>query len=130
MMCIVFFFKQKTAYEMLRSLVGSEMCIRDRVRTGMRLLSVGETSVREASYEQVLRLLRVAAQTPPVCLSFSRCLEEPPQAPVAVSRDRGYTRVHGLAEVEWWEEWEACVPSGRQRKASTPRRAEGHTGGS
>eukprot|EP00658_Telonema_sp_P-2_P083452 TRINITY_DN9042_c0_g1_i3.p1 TRINITY_DN9042_c0_g1~~TRINITY_DN9042_c0_g1_i3.p1 ORF type:complete len:368 (+),score=69.64 TRINITY_DN9042_c0_g1_i3:56-1159(+) len=27
--CIFFFFKQKTAYEMLRSLVGSEMCIRD-----------------------------------------------------------------------------------------------------
>ena len=25
-----FFFKQKTAYEWLRSLVGSEMCIRDR----------------------------------------------------------------------------------------------------
>eukprot|EP00658_Telonema_sp_P-2_P004278 TRINITY_DN11605_c0_g1_i1.p1 TRINITY_DN11605_c0_g1~~TRINITY_DN11605_c0_g1_i1.p1 ORF type:complete len:281 (-),score=48.40 TRINITY_DN11605_c0_g1_i1:235-1077(-) len=28
--CLFFFFKQKTAYEMLRSLVGSEMCIRDR----------------------------------------------------------------------------------------------------
>ena len=28
----MFFFKQKTAYEMLRSLVGSEMCIRDRSR--------------------------------------------------------------------------------------------------
>ena len=28
--CGVFFYKQKTAYEMLRSLVGSEMCIRDR----------------------------------------------------------------------------------------------------
>src|SRR5678815_305923 len=28
-MCFFFFFKQKTAYEMLRSLVGSEMCIRD-----------------------------------------------------------------------------------------------------
>eukprot|EP00658_Telonema_sp_P-2_P000461 TRINITY_DN10178_c0_g1_i2.p1 TRINITY_DN10178_c0_g1~~TRINITY_DN10178_c0_g1_i2.p1 ORF type:complete len:251 (+),score=47.68 TRINITY_DN10178_c0_g1_i2:120-872(+) len=27
-----FFFKQKTAYEMLRSLVGSEMCIRDRIK--------------------------------------------------------------------------------------------------
>ena len=27
-----FFFKQKTAYEMLRSLVGSEMCIRDRLQ--------------------------------------------------------------------------------------------------
>ena len=26
----VFFFKQKTAYEILRCLVGSEMCIRDR----------------------------------------------------------------------------------------------------
>ena len=26
----IFFFKQKTAYEVLRSLVGSEMCIRDR----------------------------------------------------------------------------------------------------
>ena len=30
----VFFFKQKTAYEMLRSLVGSEMCIRDRYNDG------------------------------------------------------------------------------------------------
>ena len=30
----VFFFKQKTAYEMLRSLVGSEMCIRDRSGAG------------------------------------------------------------------------------------------------
>eukprot|EP01015_Nassula_variabilis_P025663 TRINITY_DN5030_c0_g1_i3.p1 TRINITY_DN5030_c0_g1~~TRINITY_DN5030_c0_g1_i3.p1 ORF type:complete len:332 (+),score=70.68 TRINITY_DN5030_c0_g1_i3:1-996(+) len=31
--CVFFFFKQKTAYEMLRSLVGSEMCIRDSIRT-------------------------------------------------------------------------------------------------
>ena len=29
---IFFFFKQKTAYELLRSLVGSEMCIRDRIK--------------------------------------------------------------------------------------------------
>ena len=29
MIVVFFFFKQKTAYEMLRSLVGSEMCIRD-----------------------------------------------------------------------------------------------------
>ena len=28
-MCIFFFFKQKTAYEIMPSLVGSEMCIRD-----------------------------------------------------------------------------------------------------
>ena len=32
-----FFFKQKTAYEMLRSLVGSEMCIRDRSCSTHRL---------------------------------------------------------------------------------------------
>ena len=30
---LFFFFKQKTAYERLRSLVGSEMCIRDRIST-------------------------------------------------------------------------------------------------
>src|SRR5665254_15634 len=32
-----FFFKQKTAYEMLRSLVGSEMCIRDSVEDAGRV---------------------------------------------------------------------------------------------
>src|SRR5450756_1971565 len=32
-----FFFKQKTAYEIMPSLVGSEMCIRDRLRTGRRI---------------------------------------------------------------------------------------------
>eukprot|EP00658_Telonema_sp_P-2_P000131 TRINITY_DN10042_c0_g1_i7.p1 TRINITY_DN10042_c0_g1~~TRINITY_DN10042_c0_g1_i7.p1 ORF type:complete len:123 (-),score=66.63 TRINITY_DN10042_c0_g1_i7:35-403(-) len=31
-MIFFFFFKQKTAYEMLRSLVGSEMCIRDSTK--------------------------------------------------------------------------------------------------
>ncbi|GAB5803593.1 hypothetical protein JMUB7522_26690 [Staphylococcus aureus] len=30
---LVGFFKQKTAYEMQRSLVGSEMCIRDSIGT-------------------------------------------------------------------------------------------------
>src|SRR5450756_2940776 len=30
-MCLFFFFKQKTAYEIMPSLVGSEMCIRDRI---------------------------------------------------------------------------------------------------
>ena len=31
---MLFFFKQKTAYEIGVRLVGSEMCIRDRVRAG------------------------------------------------------------------------------------------------
>ena len=39
----VFFFKQKTAYEMLRSLVGSEMCIRDSPTT-RAISSPGGTS--------------------------------------------------------------------------------------
>jgi len=36
---VCFFFKQKTAYEMLRSLVGSEMCIRDRSLTEIKTLT-------------------------------------------------------------------------------------------
>ena len=35
-----FFFKQKTAYEMLRSLVGSEMCIRDSVQAACLVLLI------------------------------------------------------------------------------------------
>ena len=33
-----FFFKQKTAYEIMPSLVGSEMCIRDRLDLLLELL--------------------------------------------------------------------------------------------
>ena len=39
-----FFFKQKTAYEMLRSLVGSEMCIRDRWTIYPPLSALGQAS--------------------------------------------------------------------------------------
>ena len=34
MVLVFFFFKQKTAYEIMPSLVGSEMCIRDSVMIG------------------------------------------------------------------------------------------------
>ena len=37
----VFFFKQKTAYEIMPSLVGSEMCIRDRYSTVPAATSIG-----------------------------------------------------------------------------------------
>ena len=40
---IFFFFKQKTAYEIMPSLVGSEMCIRDRSISSQTALS---TSIR------------------------------------------------------------------------------------
>ena len=42
-----FFFKQKTAYEMLRSLVGSEMCIRDRPGNQRSLVPDGQAIVVE-----------------------------------------------------------------------------------
>eukprot|EP00831_Metopus_contortus_P071863 TRINITY_DN65623_c0_g1_i1.p2 TRINITY_DN65623_c0_g1~~TRINITY_DN65623_c0_g1_i1.p2 ORF type:complete len:156 (+),score=28.50 TRINITY_DN65623_c0_g1_i1:76-543(+) len=38
--CNFFFFKQKTAYEMQRGLVGSEMCIRDSLKNRQNLLKV------------------------------------------------------------------------------------------
>src|SRR5428012_9628 len=47
--CFFFFFKQKTAYDIMPSLVGSEMCIRDRVEGAADssatslCLTVGET---------------------------------------------------------------------------------------
>src|SRR5678815_5116263 len=50
-----FFFKQKTAYEMLRSLVGSEMCIRDRCR------SFSRRQLRQTSSAVHLQ------RSPPVC---------------------------------------------------------------
>ncbi len=40
---IFFFFKQKTAYEMSASLVGSEMCIRDRMTTRVSTQEQNET---------------------------------------------------------------------------------------
>ena len=46
-MIVIFFFKQKTAYEMLRSLVGSEMCIRDS--WGIRIEREIKTSYRYKS---------------------------------------------------------------------------------
>ena len=46
MRVVFFFFKQKTAYEMLRSLVGSEMCIRDRHGFHHRLVFLGALHLR------------------------------------------------------------------------------------
>eukprot|EP00658_Telonema_sp_P-2_P057588 TRINITY_DN4602_c0_g1_i12.p1 TRINITY_DN4602_c0_g1~~TRINITY_DN4602_c0_g1_i12.p1 ORF type:complete len:368 (-),score=86.59 TRINITY_DN4602_c0_g1_i12:283-1386(-) len=47
-MFFFFFFKQKTAYEMLRSLVGSEMCIRDSYnKDGRYTIGYFEKGVRE-----------------------------------------------------------------------------------
>ena len=48
-----FFFKQKTAYDMLRSLVGSEMCIRDRPKTASISPDVNDPGARNITFEQL-----------------------------------------------------------------------------
>ena len=50
-----FFFKQKTAYEMLRSLVGSDMCIRDRgLFDRFRGVAIGKQNAHERKHEPSL----------------------------------------------------------------------------
>ena len=50
-----FFFKQKTAYEMLRSLVGSEMCIRDRHIGQLTQGVISPGDILEASVDELTR---------------------------------------------------------------------------
>ena len=45
--CFFFFFKQKTAYEISACLVGSEMCIRDRVYPFRHLNSLNTVGYKE-----------------------------------------------------------------------------------
>eukprot|EP00658_Telonema_sp_P-2_P024955 TRINITY_DN20041_c0_g1_i1.p1 TRINITY_DN20041_c0_g1~~TRINITY_DN20041_c0_g1_i1.p1 ORF type:complete len:347 (-),score=113.14 TRINITY_DN20041_c0_g1_i1:487-1527(-) len=64
-----FFFKQKTAYEMLRSLVGSEMCIRDR----RRVRGITSNSMFTRLVTNLRRPL-IAATAMPLCTaSVSSC---------------------------------------------------------
>src|SRR5660398_298971 len=53
-----FFFKQKTAYEIRLSLVGSEMCIRDRLHTHGGLVYAGSGSTAGLTYPHARHLLR------------------------------------------------------------------------
>eukprot|EP00658_Telonema_sp_P-2_P049594 TRINITY_DN37731_c0_g1_i1.p1 TRINITY_DN37731_c0_g1~~TRINITY_DN37731_c0_g1_i1.p1 ORF type:complete len:292 (-),score=80.25 TRINITY_DN37731_c0_g1_i1:279-1154(-) len=60
-----FFFKQKTAYEMLRSLVGSEMCIRDRYQRRVReqySVVMCDTPVAPATGRRQIRIGVLAMQ--------------------------------------------------------------------
>ena len=64
----VFFFKQKTAYEMLRSLVGSEMCIRDRALLGQ----VTRTDSGYRQYSEVdVHTLRFIKRSRDLCLLYT-----------------------------------------------------------
>ena len=52
---LTFFFKQKTAYELLRSLVGSEMCIRDSEY--LKYMFVFEDEAPESMAQAIDRVL-------------------------------------------------------------------------
>ena len=73
-----FFFKQKTAYEMLRSLVGSEMCIRDSTRSVIprpRAVTPGSArplpAHRSVAWNSLSSALRILARTPAMSFSLS-----------------------------------------------------------
>eukprot|EP00658_Telonema_sp_P-2_P019965 TRINITY_DN17856_c0_g1_i2.p1 TRINITY_DN17856_c0_g1~~TRINITY_DN17856_c0_g1_i2.p1 ORF type:complete len:146 (+),score=37.34 TRINITY_DN17856_c0_g1_i2:29-466(+) len=76
---IFFFFKQKTAYEMLRSLVGSEMCIRDRLSwngaanmapASAKLVQVAATQDREAHDQLVVEFVKPYVARPVCTVQF------------------------------------------------------------
>eukprot|EP00831_Metopus_contortus_P031737 TRINITY_DN25827_c0_g1_i1.p1 TRINITY_DN25827_c0_g1~~TRINITY_DN25827_c0_g1_i1.p1 ORF type:complete len:116 (-),score=36.28 TRINITY_DN25827_c0_g1_i1:276-623(-) len=54
-----FFFKQKTAYEMQRGLVGSEMCIRDRVSTQSTWAFSNLSTSKHQKYKQQVKTIEL-----------------------------------------------------------------------
>ena len=74
--CFFFFFKQKTAYEMLRSLVGSEMCIRDRFELWLmsRAVFVGAIRVFSGSVYPFSYTMAYNGKAQPTLMSLeARC---------------------------------------------------------
>src|SRR5674536_51369 len=102
-MFFFFFFKQKTAYEMLRSLVGSEMCIRDRGRAGrdrrgLRLAALHRLGSTEDLDQGICRaLLRCLLQ----CESITGVL----RGPVAPVGDR----LHHVLEATTGDDGQAAA---------------------
>eukprot|EP00658_Telonema_sp_P-2_P039123 TRINITY_DN27991_c0_g1_i2.p1 TRINITY_DN27991_c0_g1~~TRINITY_DN27991_c0_g1_i2.p1 ORF type:complete len:126 (+),score=50.03 TRINITY_DN27991_c0_g1_i2:102-479(+) len=75
-----FFFKQKTAYEMLRSLVGSEMCIRDRYQRRVRVYLVWKGTEMEIRHFAHGTCPLTGPQIPLLCVNIHEhayCLDYP-----------------------------------------------------
>jgi len=75
---LFFFFKQKTAYEIMPSLVGSEMCIRDSVY-GCPLLREAFRRHRWAkfiAYERILRETRAGILEPMEALRYIKKIDK------------------------------------------------------
>ena len=66
---MILFFKQKTAYELLRSLVGSEMCIRDRIPTVIKYGTLVLIAILLLIF--VIRPARKALKAASVCLLYT-----------------------------------------------------------
>ena len=64
-----FFFKQKTAYDIEYGLVGSEMCIRDRIETAAALVTIARD--RDSRFERVKELAVGALAKLPGCLLYT-----------------------------------------------------------
>eukprot|EP00658_Telonema_sp_P-2_P036260 TRINITY_DN26269_c0_g1_i2.p1 TRINITY_DN26269_c0_g1~~TRINITY_DN26269_c0_g1_i2.p1 ORF type:complete len:428 (-),score=78.06 TRINITY_DN26269_c0_g1_i2:377-1660(-) len=90
-MFFFFFFKQKTAYEMLRSLVGSEMCIRDRYQRRVRGLTLAD--MLRLGLMLVLVLLPAEPSTPPADSTCAASLAAP--SGTAPTNSHGATDSHG-----------------------------------
>eukprot|EP00831_Metopus_contortus_P033411 TRINITY_DN2678_c0_g1_i2.p1 TRINITY_DN2678_c0_g1~~TRINITY_DN2678_c0_g1_i2.p1 ORF type:complete len:109 (+),score=26.31 TRINITY_DN2678_c0_g1_i2:57-383(+) len=72
---VFFFFKQKTAYEMQRGLVGSEMCIRDRQQRQpqqYRLISVSNGPCTPVSYTHLTLPTILLVQISVVAVSLKK----------------------------------------------------------
>src|SRR5674536_391701 len=77
--------KQKTAYEMLRSLVGSEMCIRDRlsiptIRYGIGLLS-NPSENKEGKFYRIIPLAMIVVLIVVPCLTYGSHFKYRPEYP-------------------------------------------------
>src|SRR5450756_2203437 len=97
-MFFFFFFKQKTAYEIMPSLVGSEMCIRDRYI--LRLLRFDELThpIDLSGWERLVD--RVEAATRPVRIGIIGKYIDLPDAYLSVVEALRHAGFHHGAKVE------------------------------
>eukprot|EP00658_Telonema_sp_P-2_P013320 TRINITY_DN15046_c0_g1_i1.p1 TRINITY_DN15046_c0_g1~~TRINITY_DN15046_c0_g1_i1.p1 ORF type:complete len:187 (-),score=36.06 TRINITY_DN15046_c0_g1_i1:366-926(-) len=123
-----FFFKQKTAYEMLRSLVGSEMCIRDRVSTqstgGLNCFGMAMTRSPQTtrcmdwsgSFEARASLTRPYHHPPAPSMKFSRsAFGEVDKVSQSRREPRGPLPPRGVhAFRDSWLDWSRDCPGRRE----------------